>query len=112
MRPRIKLPVHQELRILPNNLQLLSLVEHHQIRHFMHCSASSFFLSSLHALGRRDGDDDERVADDAGEEDDEDERDQHHLVRVDAHPAVEERRTIHNVEFCGFRAKPSAKSVP
>ena len=60
----------------------------------MHCSASSFFLSSLHALGRRDGDDDERVADDAGEEDDEDERDQHHLVRVDAHPAAKERRTI------------------
>ena len=76
---------HQELRIPQTQI-------HHLIDAF-YASAASFSLSSLHALCRRDGDDDERVADDAGEKDDEDERDQHHLVRVDAHPTVA-RRTI------------------
>ena len=57
-------------------------------------------MASLHALGRGDGDDDERVAEDAGEENHEDQRDQHHLVRVHAHPAVcSGRRTTLIVEF-------------
>ena len=67
----------------------------------------------LHTLGRCDGDDDERVANDAGEKDHEDERDENHLVRVDAHPAVvwgKEEVSLRSTKKCVCHV-PSFKST-